>query len=94
MPAEEDGACLRFLTTNRDALAPGDRVWIVEQGIPPGNDPFPGKLLDLTMLVMSEGGRERTAEEVASLLNQAGLRLSRLVPTLSPVNVAEAVAGA
>jgi hypothetical protein len=60
--------------------------------IPPGNGPFPGKLLDLNMLVMSEGGRERTPEEYAQLLEGAGLRLSRIVPTASAVSVVEAVA--
>ena len=60
--------------------------------IPPGNAPFPGKLLDLNMLVMTEGGRERTAAEYTSLLDRAELQLSRIVPTSSPVSVVEAVA--
>jgi hypothetical protein len=65
---------------------------IVEQVIPPGNDPFPGKLLDLNMLVMTEGGRERTPAEYATLLERAGLQLSRIMPTPSAVSVVEAVA--
>jgi hypothetical protein len=59
--------------------------------IPPGNGPFPGKLLDLNMLVMSEGGRERTPQEYAQLLESAGLQLHRIVPTPGPVSVVEAV---
>jgi hypothetical protein len=62
----------------------------VEQVIPPGNDPFPGKLLDLNMLVMTEGGRERSPGEYAILLSRAGLSLRRIVPTPSPVSVVEA----
>jgi hypothetical protein len=68
-------------------------VLVVEQVIPPGNGPFPGKLLDLNMLVMTEGGRERTPGEYALLLSRAGLNLRRIHPTPSPVSVVEAVAG-
>jgi hypothetical protein len=87
-----DGACLRILGQIRAVMAPGARVLLVEQVIPPGNAPFPGKLLDLNMLVMTEGGRERTPEEYANLLGRAGLSLQRIVPTPSPVSVVEAVA--
>lgn len=88
-----DEACRTILGHIRAAMAPGARVLVVEQVIPPGNGPFPGKLLDLNMLVMTEGGRERTPAEYAALLESAGLRLERIVPTPSPVSVVEAVAG-
>jgi len=88
----DDDACLRILGQIRAVMAPGARVLLVEQVIPPGNAPFPGKLLDLHMLVMTEGGRERTPSEYASLLGKAALSLQRIVPTPSPVSVVEAVA--
>ena len=72
-------------------MAPGARLLVIEQVIPPGNDPFPGKLLDLNMLVMTEGGRERTPEQYAQLLERSGLRLQRILPTASPLSVVEAV---
>ncbi|MEB3331557.1 MAG: methyltransferase [Synechococcaceae cyanobacterium] len=87
-----DDACLTILGHIRSAMAPGARVLVVEQVIPPGNGPFPGKLLDLNMLVMTEGGRERTPADYAALLERAGLRLQRIVPTPSPVSVVEALA--
>lgn len=43
------------------------------------------------MLVMSEGGRERTPEDYAILLAKAGLTLSRIVATPSAVSVVEAI---
>ena len=49
-----------------------------------------GKLLDLAMLVMP-GGQERTEDEYATLLNQAGFQLTRVVPTGSTVSIVEAV---
>jgi len=87
----EDLSCLRILQAIRTAMAPGGRVLIVEQVLPPGNDPFPGKLLDLNMLVMTEGGLERTPAEYALLLSKAGLELSRIIATSAPVSVVEAV---
>ena len=86
-----DDACLTILRLIREALPPGGRVLILEQVLPPGNDPSPSKLLDLNMLVMTEGGRERTPEEYARLLERAGLRLAAIHPTPSPISVVEAL---
>ncbi len=85
-----DDACRTILEQIRSAMAPGGRVLIVEPVIPPGNDPFPGKLLDLNMLVMTDGGRERSAGEYALLLESAGLNLRRIHPTPAAVSVVEA----
>jgi hypothetical protein len=86
-----DEACRAILGQIRSAMAPGGRVLIVEPVIPPGNDPFPGKLLDINMLVMTDGGRERSASEYALLLESAGLSLQRIHPTPAAVSVVEAV---
>lgn len=48
-----------------------------------------GKWLDLMMLIV--GGRERTAEQYRRLFSQAGLALSRIVPTAHEVSIVEAV---
>ena len=37
------------------------------------------------------GGQERTAEEYKSLLDKGGYRMTRIVPTDSPVSVVEGV---
>ena len=68
------------------------RVLLVEKVIPPGNVPFPGKLTDITMLLVA-GGRERTVKEYEALLTGAGLAIARIVPTSSPASVIEAVPG-
>ena len=59
------------------------RLLIVEKVIPPGNRPFPGKLTDITMLLMT-GGRERTANQYQALLGEAGFAVARIVATRSP----------
>ena len=82
--------CLTILGHCRRAIAPNGRLLIVEMVIPPGDTPHPGKLLDITMLVMP-GGQERTPDEYRSLLAKAGFRLERVVPTASAVSVVDAV---
>ena len=49
--------------------------------IPPGNEPHPGKLLDITMLLI--GGRERAEEEWRALFGHGGFALARIVPLAS-----------
>jgi hypothetical protein len=48
-------------------------------------------MLDIEMLVMTVGGRERTEAEFGALFAASGLRLNRVVPTARPVCVIEAV---
>jgi hypothetical protein len=63
---------------------------VVEMVIPAGDGPRPGKLLDMMMLV-GPGGQERTPSEYEALLAANGLRMTRIVPTASPVSIVEAV---
>ena len=48
------------------------------------------KLLDLNMLVMT-GGRERTETEFRTLLDASGYKLTKIVHTMAPQRVIEAV---
>ena len=85
-----DEACVTLLRHCREAMSPGAKILVIEMVIPPGNKPFFGKLSDVNMLVMTHG-RERTAEEYASLFIAAGLRLTRTIPTESPMSIVEGV---
>jgi hypothetical protein len=53
-------------------------------------EPSPAKMLDIEMLVLARGGKERTAAEFTKLFESAGLRLVSITPTHSPVCVIEA----
>ncbi len=66
------------------------KVILLEMVVRPGNGPDLTKWVDLEMLMMA-GGRERTEAEFSALLAKAGLRLTRVVPTRSPVCVIESV---
>ncbi len=81
--------CLTILRNCRTAMGPEGRLLIVESVLPPGDTPHPGKVLDIVMLVLP-GGQERTEAEYAALLEKAGFRLNRVVPTESAVSVLEA----
>jgi ubiquinone/menaquinone biosynthesis C-methylase UbiE len=74
----------------RRAMGPDGRVLLIEWLVPPGDSPHPSKLVDLSMLLVY-GGRERTEQEYATLLAEAGLRLARVVGSSSSLTVIEAV---
>jgi hypothetical protein len=86
----DDERCLAILGHCRDAMAPGGRVLVAEHVISRGNGPDRGKLMDVNMLVLLTG-KERTREEFRDLFARAGLRLTRVVPTASPLFVLEGV---
>ena len=83
-----DDQCLTILRHIHRVLPADGRLLVIESVIPPANDPFFGKLLDLTMLTIP-GGRERTREEFAHLFHSAGFRLTRIVPTATEASVLE-----
>jgi hypothetical protein len=87
----DDDSATRILQACHRALGTRGKVLIVDPVVPPGNVPHYGKLLDLEMLVLTPRGRERTKAEFARLLRSAGLRLSRVIPTGSPMSIVEAV---
>jgi hypothetical protein len=84
-----EAQCLTILGNCRRAMRAAGRLLIVEMVLPDDDAPHPGKMLDLMMLV-GPGGQERTEQEYGALLDKAGFRLTRVVPTASPVSVVEA----
>ena len=85
----DDDKATVILENIRKVLPKDGRVILIESVIPPGNEPGLGKIMDLEMLVMP-AGRERTEEEFRRLFDRAGYRLTRVVPTDSPLSVIEA----
>jgi hypothetical protein len=83
----DDERALRILRSIEAAMPRGGRLLIAEQGIAPPGIPNPGKLLDVVMLSLLESGRERSAEDFASLLSQTGLEFEGTVPTPGPITL-------
>jgi hypothetical protein len=75
-----------------DKLPAEGRVLVCDMVVSDEAGPTPAKMLDIEMLVMTVGGKERTKDEFAELFASSGLRLSRIVPTERPICVIEAVA--
>ncbi len=74
----------------RSSMPDDAKILIIDAVIPPGNDPHPGKVLDLEMMI-APGGVERTEAEFTTLLENSRLKLSKIIPTPSPVSIVEAV---
>lgn len=86
-----DGEATAILRAVRRAARAGATVLIVEAIIPDdGLDPRV-HTLDVIMLAVT-GGRERTVQELSSLLEAAGFRATRTVETDAPIRLLEAVA--
>lgn len=84
----DDESSIKILKNIRAALSENGKVLIIEMVVPDGNEPSPSKALDILMLVM-EGGKERTKEEYRRLLEASGFKLTKIVPTKSPYSVIE-----
>jgi hypothetical protein len=84
-----DEACITILRQCKAVLPRRGRVLVVETVMPPPGERGWSKLLDLEMLVITPRGRERTEAEYAELFASGGFRLTRVVPTMSPVSVVE-----
>lgn len=86
-----DEQCVQILTHCYKAMKRGSKLLVLDAVIPEGNEPHPGKFMDINMLAMT-GGRERTEKEFAYLFGRVGLELSRVVPTHSPmVSIVEVI---
>ena len=79
-----------ILKNCRKAMAKNGRVLILEMIVPKARSGSFSKILDLNMMVMT-GGRERTKHDFHALLDAADLRVTRIVPTLAPQSILEAI---
>jgi SAM-dependent methyltransferase len=86
-----DDDAARILSAVRRAAPAHARLLIIETLVPETPGPHFGKTLDLIMLAVT-GGRERTRAQYAALLERAGLRLERVLPTRSEYSIVEASA--
>ncbi len=86
-----DEHCRTILKLMREKLPTDGRVLVCEMVVTDEPGPTPAKMLDIEMLVMTVGGKERTESEFTELFASAALRLNRIVPSERPICVIEAV---
>lgn len=85
----DDRRAATILKNCREAMMKNGRLLLVDMVVPEAPSASFIKLLDLNMLVMT-GGRERTKAEFAALLDDAGYKLTRIIPTMGPQSIVEA----
>jgi hypothetical protein len=85
-----DEQCVRILRCCRAAMSERARLLVVDAVVSPGNAPHPGKVMDILMMVFTEG-RERTEQEFRELFGRAGLQLTTITMTPSPLSLVEAI---
>jgi len=86
----DDEKSLTILHNCHSAMPENSKILVVESVIPPGNERFTGKFLDLVMLLIP-GGKERTEFEYRAIFNEAGFELLRIVPTNTELSIVEGV---
>lgn len=91
----DDAHSIQALRTCAEVMRTSGKVLIVDRVMPDIVEPGPAAqashLMDLTMMLRTPGGRERTATEFTALLGAAGLRLARIIPTPLPDSIIEAL---
>lgn len=88
-----DALAIKILKAIRAAIGaggPAAKLLVVEMVVPEAPGPDMSKLMDLNMLVMTPGGKERTAAEWTALFEAGGFRLGRILPTPSNYAILEA----
>lgn len=86
-----DGQCETILQNLAKSAKPGAKVLLVESVVEEDDSVASlSKVMDLNMLAMT-GGKERTEKEYAELFEKTGFRLTRVIPTPSPLQIVEAV---
>jgi precorrin-6B methylase 2 len=92
MDSWNDECAAAILRKCRSAMAPKAKLLLIERVLPEHveNSATTQALVmsDLNMMVVT-GGRERTASEYAALVESAGFRLLRVIPTESVMNLVE-----
>jgi predicted O-methyltransferase YrrM len=83
----EDARCVRVLTRCRQAMAPGAALYLIERLR--GERAAVGEYFNLRTLELLRG-HERSEGEMRALLEAAGLRIDRVIPTALPFSVVRA----
>ncbi|MFE7562343.1 methyltransferase [Kitasatospora sp. NPDC057500] len=86
-----DDTAVTILRNVRSAVPDDGRVLLLDMLLPDDDRPHLGKELDMRMLALHQGGRERTEAEYFGLLRRAGLTVRRVVELPFALSLIEAV---
>jgi len=85
----DDEKAIAILRNCHRSMSISAKLLLIERIIPPGDDPMIGKLIDITMLVLT-GGRERTQAEYNALLDAAGFHVTNIFSSNMDTSIIEA----
>jgi len=83
-----DEQSIAILRNCRRAMSQDAKLLLIERVVPEGNEPFFPKVNDIIMMVVN-GGAERTEAEYRLLYEAAGFRLTEVIPTSSGFSLIE-----
>ena len=89
----DDRKAAEILRAVRKSMPAQARLLLLEMLVPENAGPHLSKVLDIAMMMLFGGGRERTEKEFAQLLQAASFKAGAVVPTSGPTSVIEAIAG-
>ena len=87
----DDDRAVQILRNCHQVMRPRTQLLLVENVLRPGDEPDFGKFVDLEMLVLTTGGRERFEQEFRDLFEKAGFELTQIARTASPKCVIEGI---
>jgi O-methyltransferase domain len=82
-----DEQAVEVLHNCAEAMRDGGRVLAVEMTMPPDNRPSFARVMDLQMMLLFDGGRIRTEEELRGIFGAAGLEVVRVLSAPPSPNV-------
>lgn len=85
--SDEEG--VKILSNIRKVLPDNGKVLLIEMIVEEDNRPSYGKIIDIQMLVCMQAGKERTRKEFQAIIEKAGLKIKRIVPTIAPFSIIE-----
>ncbi len=86
----DDEQAVAILRNCHHSMSHSAKLLVIERVIPSGDGPMIGKLIDISMLVLS-GGRERTEAEYRGLLEAARFRVTQIIAADTETSVIEAM---
>ena len=80
-----------ILKNIQKVMAPGSKLLVIETIIKNNNNYSFGKMIDILMLLGTDGGKERTIKEFNSILGKSGLNIKKVITTISPFSLIECI---
>jgi len=87
----DDERAVQILRNVRAAIGDDGKLLLIEFVMPPGDAFHHAKFMDLSILILTESGRERTEAEYRDLLAKGGFTPAAIVQTASPLSIIESV---